>query len=142
MAVSARTVTAVELGCDRLTVKAAEAVPLFPSMTEASSIEIAGTPSSSRIVAVPWARATVAPVGAERLRVNVSSGSVVLSPMTSTVTTSTSSPGRKVTAWLVTVVKSVTGVAVPAAVDALTVSSRILGDPTYLRPALASDLNA
>jgi hypothetical protein len=52
--------------------------------------------SSFRIVPTPCASATVAPFGAERLTVNVSSGSTSKSPSTGTVKVFDVWPGLKV----------------------------------------------
>jgi hypothetical protein len=76
-----------------VTAKTAFTVPELPSVTVASAIEI--RTSSSAIVPVPLP-ATVAPAGFERLSVNVSAGSEVVSPLTRTVTVLLVSPGAKV----------------------------------------------
>ena len=72
-------------------------VPASPSLALKSLIEIAGRASSLRMVPTPWPSAIVPRRALDRLTKNVSSGSKVVSPLTSTVTVLLVSPGRKTT---------------------------------------------
>ena len=70
----------------RVTVNTKLVVPLSPSARVTSLIARAGGGTSSFvIVPSPWASEIVAPVAPDRLTVNVSSGSTVVSPLTRTV---------------------------------------------------------
>ncbi len=96
LAVCTVTVTVLVLAFDRVTVRLAVVVPLFPSVTETSLIVIE-TGSSSVIVPTPWASPIVAPpVGRERLTLNVSLPSLKVSPLTVTATVLLVCPGVKV----------------------------------------------
>ncbi len=81
-AVAYCTVMVFPLTAERLTVKLALLVPLFPSVTLTSLIAIVGTGSSLVIVSCPWLSAIVALVGVLRLITKVSSGSLSASPQT------------------------------------------------------------
>ena len=85
------------LGALSVTVKFAFTVPELPSVTVTSSIERDGSPSSSRIVPMPWPSAIVAFVGPERLTKYVSLLSFSRSPLTRTVTVLVVWPAAKVT---------------------------------------------
>src|SRR5438552_457930 len=71
-----------ELGLDRLTVKMALAVPLFPSITVTSLMLIDGAGSSLSMVPIPWLSAMVALVAPERVTWNLSLGLTLMSPLT------------------------------------------------------------
>ena len=60
--------------------KSALVVPLFPSVTVASLIDIES--SSFRMVPTPWPSAMLPLTAPERLTTNVSSGSTAVSPVT------------------------------------------------------------
>ena len=72
------------LAAERLTLKVALTVPLFPSVTVTLLMEMPG-PSSSMILAVPTAVAMLALVEFESVTVKLSSISSVVSPLTKTV---------------------------------------------------------
>ena len=61
-----------------------------------SPIDSSGAGSSLRIVHLPAADAIVALVGLERLRVNISSGSIAESPLTTTEIVFVVTPAAKV----------------------------------------------
>ncbi len=71
------------LAFDRVTVKLAVVVPLFPSVTLTSLIVI-DTASSSLIVPTPWASVIVALTALVRLTLKVSFPSSSVSPLTVT----------------------------------------------------------
>src|SRR5437870_1942310 len=89
------------LGLERLTVKVKAVVPggvvlVVPSGLTTAWMEWGGGGSSLWIVPVPSALALVAWVAPDRLTVNVSSGSNVVSPLTLTVMVLLVSPGLNV----------------------------------------------
>src|SRR5262249_56060928 len=89
-------------GFDRVTVKGASVVPLFPSVTVASLIDIRGG-SLSRMVAWPCESATLALEAPDRLTKKTSSFSTAVSSITETETALPVSPGAKVSVPLVAV---------------------------------------
>jgi hypothetical protein len=93
--VAYETLTACAEGLVRLTVKAASTEPPFPSATTASPTDRSGVGSSSTIVPCPCPSRIVAPVAAERLTKNVSSGSSSTSPTTATLSVREATPGGK-----------------------------------------------
>ncbi len=95
LAVCQVTVMVLALAFERVTVKLAAVVPLFPSSTETSLIVIE-TGSSSVIVPTPWASAIVALAGLVRLTLKVSLFSFRVSPLTVTATVLVVWPGAKV----------------------------------------------
>ncbi len=79
---------------------ASTVVPVSPSVTLTSSIEMSGM-SSLRMVPTPCASAIVALAGLLRLMKNVSSSSMVSSPLTVTAIGWLTTPGAKVSVPLV-----------------------------------------
>ena len=77
--------TGVAAALDSATVMARLAVPLLPSVTLASLIDMLGAVSSLTMVPVATARDSVAPVGLDSVTVTVSLGSTVVSPSTPTL---------------------------------------------------------
>ena len=98
LAVANCTVTVCVLEADRLTVKTALPVTVFPSVTVTSLIDSVGVAAASsfRMVPNPWLMAIVALVGLLRFTKKVSSLSASVSPLTRTVTVLLVSPGLKV----------------------------------------------
>ena len=96
--------TVDELGFDSVTVKTAVLVPLLPSTTVASLMEIAGGASSLVMVTVFvvfWP--SVAPDGALSVTVKSSSASSMLSPLTLITTLWLMTPGANVSTPLAAV---------------------------------------
>ncbi len=89
--------TVWSLGFERVTVNVKAVVPLLPSVTDTSAIEMTGCGSSFMIVPVaPSVPQTWRWPGRSGSRVKVSLGSSVVSPLTGTVTVWLVTPGVKV----------------------------------------------
>ena len=98
LAVVYATVTVDVLAADSVTVNAAALVPALPSATATSPIDSVGSAAVSSFVIVPVAvaRAIVAPEGLDSVTVNVSLGSTVVSPFTTTAIVFVVCPAVKV----------------------------------------------
>ncbi len=94
-AVEYRTVTVWPAGLASDTLNSAAVLPLSPSPTVTSAMEIAAW-SSSVMVASAAPSASEAPAGSLSVTSNVSSGSSIVSPLTGTVIVRLVCPGAKV----------------------------------------------
>ena len=83
---------------DNVTVKSMGDVPLFPSATSGSAIEIDGAVAVSSLAMMPVATAwpRVAPEGFDRVMMTVSAGSTVVSPRIPTLIICAVWPAAKV----------------------------------------------
>ncbi len=89
--------TGCEVAFESETVNTKGVGPEFPSRWLTSSIEIVGSVSSFWIVPTAWPSAIVAWTGVSRSTVKVSSGSNLVSPLTTTCTVWLVMPGANVT---------------------------------------------
>ena len=98
LAVAYATVTVDVLAADSVTVKVAAPVPALPSATATSPIDSVGSGAASSFVIVPrpTPSASVAPEGLDSATVNVSLGSTVVSPFTTTAIVFVVCPAVKV----------------------------------------------
>jgi hypothetical protein len=90
------TVIVKPLAAESVTVKVADVVPLLPSVTVTSLIDSEDAASLSLMVPWPWLSRMTALTAFERFTKNVSLGSSMVSPLTSTVIVFARSPGLKV----------------------------------------------